>query len=83
MADEKLSENPYYCVFLTIKLDVDSISICTLYILIDLINFKHRPLCHGLFIDIKKVNKQLTHKMHVKDRYVNGTFMDKLTKWYQ
>ena len=34
-------------------------------------------------IDIKKVDKELTHAMHVKDRYVNGTFMDKLTKWYQ
>ena len=26
---------------------------------------------------------QLTHTMHVKDRYVNDTFIDKLTKWYQ
>ena len=34
-------------------------------------------------IDIKKVDKQLTYAMHVKDRYVNGTFIDKLTKWYQ
>ena len=34
-------------------------------------------------IDIKKVDKQLTHAMHVKDRYVNDTFIDKLTKWYQ
>ena len=24
-------------------------------------------------IDIKKVDKQLTHAIHVKDRYVNGT----------
>ena len=34
-------------------------------------------------IDIKKVDKQLTHAMHVKDRHVNGAFIDKLTKWYQ
>ena len=26
---------------------------------------------------------QLTHAMHVKDRYANDTFIDKLTKWYQ
>ena len=31
-------------------------------------------------IDIKKVDKQL---MHVKDRYVNGTLIDKLTKLHQ
>ena len=35
-----------------------------------------------LTIDIKKVDKQLTHAMHVKDRYVICTFIDKLTKWY-
>ena len=34
-------------------------------------------------IDIKKVDKQLTHAMHVKDRHVNDTFINKLTKWYQ
>ena len=34
-------------------------------------------------IDIKKVDKQLTHAMHVKDRHVNDTFIDKFTKWYQ
>ena len=34
-------------------------------------------------INIKKVDKQLTHAIHVKDRYVNGTFIDKLTKWFQ
>ena len=34
-------------------------------------------------IDIKKVDKQLTHAMHVKDWYVNDTFIDKLTIWYQ
>ena len=34
-------------------------------------------------IDIKKVDKQLTHAMHVKDRHVNDTFIDKLSKWYQ
>ena len=34
-------------------------------------------------INIKKVDKQLTHAIHVKDRYVNDTFIDKLTKWYQ
>ena len=34
-------------------------------------------------IDIKKVDKQLTHAMHVKDRHVNDTFIDKSTKWYQ
>ena len=28
-------------------------------------------------------SEQLTHAMHVKDRYVNGTFIHKLTKWYQ
>ena len=37
---------------------------------------------HIYTIDIKKVNKQLTHAMHVKDRYENGTFIYKLTKWY-
>ena len=26
---------------------------------------------------------QFTHAMNVKDRYANGTFIDKLTKWYQ
>ena len=26
---------------------------------------------------------QLTNVMHAKDRYVNGTFIDKLTKWHQ
>ena len=26
------------------------------------------------------MDKQLTHAMHVKDRYVNVTFIDKLTK---
>ena len=36
-----------------------------------------------LIIDIKKVDKQLTHAMHVKDGHVNDTFIDKLTKWYQ
>ena len=35
--------------------------------------------CSIKFIDIKKVDK-LTHAMHVKDRYVNDTFIDKLTK---
>ena len=25
----------------------------------------------------------LTHAIHVKDRYVNGTLIDKLTKYYQ
>ena len=35
------------------------------------------------YIDIKRVDKQLTHAMHVKDRYVNDTLFDKLTKWYQ
>ena len=34
-------------------------------------------------IDIKKVDKQLTHAMHVKDRYMNDTFIDKLTKSHQ
>ena len=38
---------------------------------------------HVNTIDIKKVDKQLTHAMHVKDRHVNDTFIDKLTKWYQ
>ena len=27
--------------------------------------------------------EQLMYAMHVKDRYVNCTFIDKLTKWYQ
>ena len=31
-------------------------------------------------IDIKKVGNKLTH---VKDRYANSTFIDKLTKWCQ
>ena len=31
-------------------------------------------------IDIMKVDKQLTHAMHVKYRYANGNFIDKLTK---
>ena len=39
--------------------------------------------CYGITIDIKKVDKQLTHAMHVKDRHVNDTFIDKFTKWYQ
>ena len=34
-------------------------------------------------IDIKNVDKQLTHAMHVKGRYANETFIDKLTKWHQ
>ena len=38
---------------------------------------------HSIIIDIKKVDKQLTHAMHVKDTHVNDTFIDKLTKWYQ
>ena len=33
-------------------------------------------------IDIKKVDNKLTHEMHVKDRYTNVTFIDKLTKWH-
>ena len=41
------------------------------------------PYIHVFIIDIKKVDKQLTHAMHVKDRHVNDTFIDKLTKWYQ
>ena len=36
-----------------------------------------------IIIDIKKVDKQLTNAMHVKDRHVNDTFIDKFTKWYQ
>ena len=31
-------------------------------------------------IDVTRVDKQL---MHVKDRYANGTFIDKLTRWHQ
>ena len=34
-------------------------------------------------IDIKKVYKQFMHAMNVKDRYMNGTFIDKLTTLYQ
>ena len=34
-------------------------------------------------IDIKKVDKQLTHAMHVKYKYADGTFIDILTKWHQ
>ena len=41
------------------------------------------PILYDYIIDIKKVDKQLTHAMHVKDRHVNDTFIDKLTKWYQ
>ena len=33
----------------------------------------------SLSINIKKVDKQLTHAMNVKDRYVNDTLVDKLT----
>ena len=43
-------------------------------------------VCHRSYdipIDIKKVDKQLTHAMYVKDRYANDTFIDKLTKWHQ
>ena len=40
-------------------------------------------ILYVLPIDIKKVDKQLTHAMHVKDIHVNDTFIDKLTKWYQ
>ena len=40
-------------------------------------------LIRTLLIDIKKVDKQFTHAMHVKDRHVNDTFIDKFTKWYQ
>ena len=43
-----------------------------------------RDLCVCIYtIDIKKVDKQLTNAMHGNDIYVNGTFIDKLTKWYQ
>ena len=42
-----------------------------------------KPFVWGTTIDIKKVHKQFTRVMHVKDRYVNGTFIDKLTKWHQ
>ena len=34
-------------------------------------------------IDVKKVDKQFTHAIHVKNRYANGNFIDKLTKWHQ
>ena len=34
-------------------------------------------------ININKVDKLLMHAMHVKDRYMNETFINKLTKWYQ
>ena len=47
----------------------------------------NHPQCgshtHEHTIDIKKVDEQLTHAIHVKDRYANGIFIDKLTKWYQ
>ena len=33
-------------------------------------------------IDIKKVDKKLTHAMQVKDRHVNDTFIDKFIKWH-
>ena len=46
-------------------------------------SFKSNYKCYINAIDIKKVDKQLTHAMHVKDRHVNDTFIDKLTKWYQ
>ena len=39
-------------------------------------------LCMCMF-RYKKVDKQLTHVMHVKDRYENGNVIDKLTKWHQ
>ena len=40
----------------------------------------------AFIIDVNKVDKQLTHAMHVKIDTVllqNGTFIDKLTKWHQ
>ena len=37
---------------------------------------------HIYTIDINKVDTKLTHAMHVKDRYMNGTFINKLTKRY-
>ena len=36
----------------------------------------HLQSSSGYTIDIKKVDKQLTHAMHVKDRHVNDTFID-------
>ena len=37
----------------------------------------HNLHCTYIYtIDIKKVDKQLTHAMHVKDRYLNDTFID-------
>ena len=36
-----------------------------------------------MFIDIKKVDKQLMHAMHVQNIYTNDTYIDKLTKWHQ
>ena len=37
---------------------------------------------HIHIIDIKKVDKQLTHAMHVKDRYANVTLIDLLINIY-
>ena len=52
-----------------------------LFNILFIINYSNQQ--HVYIIDIKKVDKQLTHAMHVKDRHVNDTFIDKLTKWYQ
>ena len=40
----------------------------------------YKEFYNMLPIDIKKVDKQLTHALHVKDIHVNDTFIDKLTK---
>ena len=45
--------------------------------------YKFEMNIHIIPIDMKKVDRQLTHAIHVKDRYANGTFIDKLTKWHQ
>ena len=47
------------------------------------IDFVSTLMSFDYSIDIKNVDKQLTLAMHVKDRYTNGTFIDKLTKWHQ
>ena len=68
-----------YCILWS-SVTIDSC--CQLNVAITVYGRTHTHRCMRT-IDIKKVDKQLTHAMHVKDRHVNDTFIDKLTKWYQ
>ena len=49
---------------------------------IDIDTCVYTPI-HTYIIYVNKVDKQLTHAIHVKDSYSNGKFIDKLTKWHQ